>query len=461
MIKKKRKIEEVQESENHEEIEEKKLNEENEGEIELEEVETEQNNIEKQTSPSENDTKTEREDIKELDESKKLKLEKKHAEKGEKKRNHNKEREEKIEKDLSKTISFKRKRISNKNYDDEVVKLIDEVKIFNDEDDDLVLVRKRRIWPIFLTLIIMGSLGFGIYYFIANYENKAPKKAEPQEEVKEVEYRYEKTEDGIVFYADDKELVTYSCSDCEPYLVGQYEYFSTNPTLLAIVENDEVFLYDYTAKEIVSDKYTQMKNLKDDDETVAFIVANDKGIFGVIDLNGDVIVPIEYEELAFAPSGGDVTDYSYEKNLITAKKNGKWGIINFNGEEVIPFEYDDIYYNGYDAVVVYDEGLWYLHDLENNELIKNGYNMMIPINSYVFAVVDNIFYILNYDGELIIEREIPAYLHTFRSRNSVYTPSFKITENGTVVDIYIMRDEFNYDEYKFNTVNGELTEIIQ
>jgi hypothetical protein len=130
-------------------------------------------------------------------------------------------------------------------------------------------------------------------------------------------------------------------------------------------------------------------------------------------------------------------------------------------ETDIPFEYEDIYYNGYNGIVVCVEGYWYLHNLNNNRLIEDGFDIMIPIKSYVFASSEKVFYVLNYKGESIIEKEIPTYLDTFRSRNDAMVPTFKIEEEGTVVNIYIMENETDYDQYKFNTVNGELTEIIQ
>ena len=361
------------------------------------------------------------------------------------------------------TIEIKT-RISTKNYDEAVVKLINEVKIFSDEDADLGIQPKRRIWPIILIIIILLGLAGGLYYYFYIYEDnnvKSEKTQEEEEQKDKIIYRYEEQEDAIIFYGDNEVIDTYECDECKAYSLGTYEYFSTNPTLLAIQQDKEIFLYDYTLKQVVSDKYSQLKNLKSDDKTVAFIVTNKEGLSGVIDIHGKVIVPLEYDELGYSKSAGEVSDYTYEENMITASKDGYWGIINFNGEEVIPFEYEDIYYNGHDAVVVCVEGLWYLNDLNNKRLIETGYDIIIPVNSYVFASTNNIFYVLNYKGESIITKEVPTYLNTFRSRENPLTPAFKIEEEGTIVKIYIMSTDTTYDEYKFNTVNGELTEIIQ
>lgn len=350
--------------------------------------------------------------------------------------------------------------ISTKNYDDAVVKLIDEVKIFSD-DEDLVFSSKRKVWPIIFIIILLLGIAAGIYWYVELREDNPTIKEENVQEEQNTTYRYEKTEKGIEFFANNELLNVYECETCDVYTLGTYEYFSTDPTVLAIKEEENVFLYDYTLNKVVSDNYTKLQNLMEDDKTVAFVATNDTGLSGIIDVRGTVLVPIEYEELGYSVSGGEVSDYSYSKDKITAKKNELWGVINFKGDVLVDFKYEDIYYNGYDAIVVCDEGYWYLTDFEGNRLIDTGYDIMIPIKSYVFASVNHVFYVLNYKGESIISKEIPTYLDTFRSRENAVTATFKIEEDGTVVNIYIVNTNKTYNQYKFNTVNGELTEIIQ
>ena len=361
-----------------------------------------------------------------------------------------------------------RQTISTKTYSATVDKLVGEVKLFNDDDADLGIEKKRKIWPIILVLLLLGIIGFCVWYFVINektldFGNKAENEENKVEEEqnKNIKYRYEEKENGIEFYNDQELVDTYSCEGCKAYVYGRYEYFSSMPTVIAIQENDNVFLYDYTLKKVISDNYKQLQNIKSDGDTVLFIVTTELGTVGLMNIAGELVVPTDYEGLGYSISGGDVSDYDYKKDIITAKKNGYWGAINFKGEEIIPFEYEDIYYNGYNGIVVCVEGYWYLHNLNNNRLIEDGFDIMIPIKSYVFASSEKVFYVLNYKGESIIEKEIPTYLDTFRSRNDAMVPTFKIEEEGTVVNIYIMENETDYDQYKFNTVNGELTEIIQ
>ena len=375
------------------------------------------------------------------------------------------EEEKNIEEE--KKIEEARQPISSKNYSATVNKLVGEVKLFNDDDVDLGIEKKRSVWSIFLILLLLISIGVGVWYFFINdnktgLENSSDESKNKEDEVtKDIVYRYEETKEGIKFYNGSELVDTYSCENCKAYVYGRYEYFSSMPTVIAIQEGDNAFLYDYTLKKVISDNYIQLQNIKSNDDTVLFIVTTELGTVGIMNIAGEIIVPTDYEALGYSISGGDVSDYDYKKDIITAKKNGYWGAINFKGEEVIPFEYEDIYYNGYNGIVVCVEGYWYLHNLNNNRLIETGYDIMVPIKSYVFASTEKVFYVLNYKGESIIEKEIPTYLDTFRSRHDTVIPTFKIEEDGTVVNIYIMKNETEYNQYKFNTVNGELTEIIQ
>ena len=158
--------------------------------------------------------------------------------------------------------------ISTKNYDEAVVKLINEVKIFSDEDADLDIQMKRRIWPIILIIILLLGISGGLYYYFCIYEESPIKEKEQSKEPEQITiiYRYEETEEGIVFYGNNNVVDTYECEGCTAYSFGTYEYFSDNPTLLAIQQDKEIFLYDYTSKKIVSEKYTQLKNLKQGDD---------------------------------------------------------------------------------------------------------------------------------------------------------------------------------------------------
>ena len=89
-------------------------------------------------------------------------------------------------------------------------------------------------------------------------------------------------------------------------------------------------------------------------------VQNKNREYGVIDLNGNTIVPFgKYDYI-------DGFDKGFARVKIGKQTNGqidsncKWGIINKHGEEVLPAEYDDIwnfYGKSYDSIKVFRGGI--------------------------------------------------------------------------------------------------------
>lgn len=57
----------------------------------------------------------------------------------------------------------------------------------------------------------------------------------------------------------------------------------------------------------------------------------DKGKYGLINLEGKIITKPVYEE---------ISSLKYREGEFLAKKNGKYGVISMTGKQIIPFEYD-------------------------------------------------------------------------------------------------------------------------
>lgn len=68
-----------------------------------------------------------------------------------------------------------------------------------------------------------------------------------------------------------------------------------------------------------------------DEETNLAVVSVD-GIYGAINRQGEIVIPLVY----------DYAMIKFSEGLLGVKKNNKWGYIDTNHEIVIPFEYDNI-----------------------------------------------------------------------------------------------------------------------
>ena len=109
----------------------------------------------------------------------------------------------------------------------------------------------------------------------------------------------------------------------------------------------------------------QGKPFRSENQIIHYLTASKNGKFGVLDVEGKVVVPIEYNSISFDSQRGifEITDENKLKGIyITSSKfflkpkynsiytdgtkfinlalNGKFGLINYKGEEIFPIEYD-------------------------------------------------------------------------------------------------------------------------
>ncbi|UUC44483.1 WG repeat-containing protein [Flavobacterium cerinum] len=106
--------------------------------------------------------------------------------------------------------------------------------------------------------------------------------------------------------------------------------------------------------------------------------------FGLIDINGKPIIPIQYEELDpyVLKYSGDRELTDYNKNW-RFKKNGKYGVMKPLGEIVLPAEYDEIEMNKKD--------FWY-HQDDFLSLKKEGlYGLIIDKNFKEQNIIPPVF----------------------------------------------------------------------
>lgn len=93
-----------------------------------------------------------------------------------------------------------------------------------------------------------------------------------------------------------------------------------------------------------------------------YVVKDEK--VGIIDYNGEILLPTDYDSLDFAT-----------KDVVIVTKNSKYGVVDINNRLVLPFEYDDIKYDseewctmGYEYIrfiYVCKNGKFYKYDREN------------------------------------------------------------------------------------------------
>lgn len=182
----------------------------------------------------------------------------------------------------------------------------------------------------------------------------------------------------------------------------KYDYVNTYPKGIIIVQiktgqyDNLSGVIDSTGKELIPIKYGRLEYYPEEE---LFVVGETNiSNVGVMDLNGKMIIPFEYEFWSKRISKGIwpvgkkdicgvvnmkneivvpftfemIESYSDELNVAPAKKGGKYGFIDRTGKEVIPFVYQDAWPSG-NYLAAKKDGKWGVIDINNKIILPFEY----------------------------------------------------------------------------------------
>lgn len=113
------------------------------------------------------------------------------------------------------------------------------------------------------------------------------------------------------------------------------------------------------------------KEYEDEEYTLvsrkSYLVANDSGKFGLLDDNGSIIYPPQFD-IAFIVRNDQ--DNKFGRNYIAVMAENRWGLLYANGEVAVEMEYDHIYFLP-DYNLIFKDRNQYIF-IPNGELIING-----------------------------------------------------------------------------------------
>lgn len=148
------------------------------------------------------------------------------------------------------------------------------------------------------------------------------------------------------------------------------------------ISNDSGYKYgyiNYEGKEIIKPEYTSISRINEiNDSNNVYLIVQDKTKVGLIK-NKDIVIGVDYKELK----------YDKQNDVIIARKNAKSGIISLNGNVIIPIEYDELTVNG---VYVYtnNNDVEKMFDIEGKTIEEGIYKGMTKVqNGKYYIAVDN------------------------------------------------------------------------
>ncbi len=290
-----------------------------------------------------------------------------------------------------------------------------------------------------IVCIILGSVG--LIFKLTGKEFKKKEEIIPKNINKEFKY-----EGYLYFYNDNKELInTYKCKtdkcnyaktswDEEKFELRTYNNPKITRTNLinnryAFLEDDKLILYDVINQKIIN-YYNKVKNYGIGIENNVFIVLNDQNKWGLISLDNELEM---------------ILDYNYDYIGLLDKKN------DYNQIIASPL------------VIKKDEGFYIINE-KGAELTFKIYNPIIDFNGkYIIVKVNNLYYLINYDGEQLLSYDgyndlsfTGNYLNVLDQENNLYV--YDINNNKILSDKIKINNNEKYN-IKINT-NNEIEIIV-
>ena len=150
---------------------------------------------------------------------------------------------------------------------------------------------------------------------------------------------------------------------------SRYNETPKEKPLFQVTEDKLVGVIDENGKLLIPIEYDELRPYK----------AKKNGKWGAIDLDNKILIPFEYE---------DIGDFKMT-NWAIAKKEDKKGIIDVNGNVVVPIKYEDLEVLGKDFLKIKEDGKYKLLDLEGDQILPGAYDKLSYWNTGVFQVEEN------------------------------------------------------------------------
>lgn len=249
------------------------------------------------------------------------------------------------------------------------------------------MIKNKKI--IIIVVLILVVLVVGIYTAYYIFKNK---------DKKDTNYYYKVDNNSIMLLSNDKIVNFYNCNgECSVYK----NYFVNGRILLN--DNGKIYLYDLVKGSKLSQEYDKLYFVKDD-STVKYFVVNNGSLYGVMDLNGNVTVNLNYEELGSIKED-TVSNFDVTNDLISVKSNGVYGVVSLsNGKGVIDFQYDDIKISS-GKIGAKTQDKWYLIGLDNRKISKLAFDeIILGENRSLVRDKNTIYFINSSDGNILSEK---------------------------------------------------------
>ena len=211
--------------------------------------------------------------------------------------------------------------------------------------------------------------------------------------------------------------------------------------VLKVQKNDKFGLIDLTGNEVIPIEYDEITVIRGIENSFK-VKKDDK--YGIVDGDGKTVIQAQYADI-------DVLGKDNKSGFIIKNADGKYGIVDYSNAQILEAKYDSIEkVYGNDMYVVNLNGKQKVVNKSGNDVLTTGFDSIKQIlanqeNAVIF-VKSNKFGVMNTSGEVVIESQ-------YDSLEETKVGTFIANKDGKYGIININKEEklpFEYTSISFN-----------
>lgn len=188
-------------------------------------------------------------------------------------------------------------------------------------------------------------------------------------------------------------------------------------------------------KKVLEPEYTTLSRILNIKSRDAYLIASKNGKYGLIQ-NENEKIGFEYQSIA----------YNMDTNLVKVQRNENYGVLNLSGETILPIQYKSIKFNGiYICARDYENDKYFD---KKGKIVETNFTSMKEINEqkcYITTNQESLYGIVDKDGNTLIDNE---YLYIDFAFDK-YFIAYKSGEGLGIID----KENNSYVEFKYDAVS--------
>ncbi len=206
-------------------------------------------------------------------------------------------------------------------------------------------------------------------------------------------------------------------------------------------DNGKEYIYDYLNGKVINDNYQKYAFASQDN---FFIVSDASESSGVINLDGDIIVPLEYSLIK-----------DFKNNLVVYQEEGLLGIVSISDENIkITPSYSDVILINDKIFAGKKEDNYEIYTLSaGNKFINDSYNYLYPYNGVMLVIRNGQLDIVDYNLRTKMIMKINTY---YPYTNEVEQGTLNIKTDANTIRFTVYTSDTEYTEYLFDVKNSKL-----